>query len=256
MVVVVVDENALHFTWVWWWWDDAACCVVSSARRRCSVRSCRPAAGTRDWRTFWLAESRASAAPPATTRRSSTARDVTRRRRRAMTSPEWWNDVTRPSFRSVGRRMRGVRRTRSMELQENTRAGRAGRRNWSIDWLIFNVTRNKRTRKQWKYAVHAVSWWNTHTRLTAPFPGLPGWAGTRGKTSLDFTEATDSEWQWYQLGHMQVFISLQTDNHASNPPLSFLVAGCPSCRPTNSAKAMAYINYIDWFYLSGTGSPG
>jgi len=32
---------------------------------------------------------------------------------------------------------------------------------------------------------------------------------------MDFTEATDSEWQWHQLGHMQVCISLQTDNHVS-----------------------------------------
>jgi len=41
------------------------------------------------------------------------------------------------------------------------------------------------------------------------------------KTSLDFTEARDSEWQWHQLGHMQVCTSLQTGNHASTPPLSF-----------------------------------
>jgi len=37
------------------------------------------------------------------------------------------------------------------------------------------------------------------------------------KTNLDFTEARDSEWQWHQLGHMQICISLQTDNHASTP---------------------------------------
>jgi len=36
----------------------------------------------------------------------------------------------------------------------------------------------------------------------------------KGKTNLDFTEARDSEWQWHQLGHMQV------------------------CRPTNSVKAL------------------
>ena len=69
----------------------------------------------------------------------------------------------------------------------------------------------------------------THTRLTA----LSGttWVGRyrKGKTNLDFTEARDSEWQWRQLGHMQVCTSLQTDNHASTPPLSFLEAGCPSC---------------------------
>jgi len=58
-----------------------------------------------------------------------------------------------------------------------------------------------------------------------------------GKTNLDFTEARDSEWQWHQLGHMQVCTLLQTDNHTSTPQLSFLQAGCPSCRPTNSVKA-------------------
>ena len=60
----------------------------------------------------------------------------------------------------------------------------------------------------------------------------------KGKTSLDYTEARDSEWQWHQLGDMQVCTSLQTDNHASIRPLSFLQAGCPSCRPTNSVKAL------------------
>jgi len=33
---------------------------------------------------------------------------------------------------------------------------------------------------------------------------------------------------------MQVCTLLQTDNHDSTAPLSFLQAGCPSCRPTNS----------------------
>jgi len=60
----------------------------------------------------------------------------------------------------------------------------------------------------------------------------------KGKTSLDFTEARDSEWQWHQLGCVQVCTLLQTDNHTSIPPLSFLQAGCPSCRPTNSVKAL------------------
>jgi len=60
----------------------------------------------------------------------------------------------------------------------------------------------------------------------------------KGKTNLDFTGARDSEWQWHQLLHMQVCTSLQTDNHASTLPLSFLQAGCPSCRPTNSVKAL------------------
>jgi len=68
----------------------------------------------------------------------------------------------------------------------------------------------------------------------------------KGKTYLDFTGARDSEWQWHQLGHMQVCISLQTDNHASTPRLSFLQAGCPSCRPTNSVKALkeTLLNFV------------
>jgi len=57
----------------------------------------------------------------------------------------------------------------------------------------------------------------------------------KGKTNLDFTEARDSEWQWHQPGHMQVCTSIQTDNHTSTQPLSFLQAGCPSCHPTDSA---------------------
>jgi len=63
----------------------------------------------------------------------------------------------------------------------------------------------------------------------------------KGKTNLDFTGARDSGWQWHQLGHMQVCTSLQMDNHASTSPLSFLQAGCPSCRPTNSVKALKAI---------------
>ena len=58
----------------------------------------------------------------------------------------------------------------------------------------------------------------------------------KGRTSLDFTEARDSE--WHQLGQTQVCTLLQKDNHASTPPLSFLQAGCPFCRPTNSVKAL------------------
>jgi len=60
----------------------------------------------------------------------------------------------------------------------------------------------------------------------------------KGETNLDFNEARDCTWQWHQLGRMQVCTSLQTDNHASTPPLSFLQAGCPSCHPTNSVKAL------------------
>ena len=64
---------------------------------------------------------------------------------------------------------------------------------------------------------------STHTRtFNGPFSGttLVSWH-QKGKNSLDFTEGRDSKWQWHQLGHMQVCTSLQTDSHASTPPLSF-----------------------------------
>jgi len=67
----------------------------------------------------------------------------------------------------------------------------------------------------------------------------------KGKTNTDFTEARDSEWQWHQLGYMQLCTSLQTDNHASNPPLSFLQAGCPYCHSTKSVKALKGQWYSD-----------
>jgi len=59
----------------------------------------------------------------------------------------------------------------------------------------------------------------------------------KGKTNLDFTEARDSEWQWHQLGHMQVRTPLQTDNHTSTQPLSF-TGRMPFLLPTNSVKAL------------------
>jgi len=77
---------------------------------------------------------------------------------------------------------------------------------------------------------------NTHTPIQRLFSGTTQVSRyQKGKTKLDFTETRDSEWQWHQLSHMQVCTSLQTDNHASNPPLSFLQAGTlPAAQPTAS----------------------
>jgi len=66
----------------------------------------------------------------------------------------------------------------------------------------------------------------------------PRWTGTRKVNQSGFYWSKRQQLQWHQLGHMQVCISLQTDNHASTPPLSFLQVGCPSCHPTNSVKAL------------------
>ena len=73
-----------------------------------------------------------------------------------------------------------------------------------------------------------------------PFNGLfsrTTWVSRyqKGKTNLDFTGARDSEGQWHQLGHMHVCPSLQTDNHASTPLLSFYRPDAlPAAQPTAS----------------------
>jgi len=97
----------------------------------------------------------------------------------------------------------------------------------------------------WHSPTHGVTYLQTHTHpFNGPFSGTTQVSRhQKGKTNLDFTEARDSEWHWHQLGHMQVCTSPQTDNHASTPPLSFLQAGCPSCRPTNSVNALKLLTW-------------
>jgi len=59
----------------------------------------------------------------------------------------------------------------------------------------------------------------------------------KGKTNLDFTEARDSEWQCHQLGHMQVYNSLQTDNYAITPPLKFFTDRMPFLPPNQQRQS-------------------
>ena len=78
--------------------------------------------------------------------------------------------------------------------------------------------------------LHGTS--NTHP-FNGPFSGTTQVSRyQKGKINLDFTEVGDSEWQWHQLEHMQVCTSLQTDNHASTPPLKFFYR--PDALPLNS----------------------
>jgi len=59
----------------------------------------------------------------------------------------------------------------------------------------------------------------------------------KGKTSLDFSEARDSEWQLHQLGHMQVCTLVQTDNHASTPLLKFFTGQMPLLPPNQQHQS-------------------
>jgi len=118
-------------------------------------------------------------------------------------------------------------------------------------YMLYHVntvtTSQSATKIKRKQQVCKSEHYYTHTHThTHPFNGpLSGTTRvSRYQKSTDFTEARDSEWQWHQLGRMQVFTLLQTDNDASTPPLSFLQAGCPSCHPTNSVKALKTQNII------------
>jgi len=53
-----------------------------------------------------------------------------------------------------------------------------------------------------------------HTHRPVKRPSVRVSRYQKCKTDLDFTEARDSEWQWHQLGHMQIWTLIQTDNHA------------------------------------------
>jgi len=81
--------------------------------------------------------------------------------------------------------------------------------------------------------------YNTHTHpFNGPFSGTTrvGWY-QKGKTNLDFTEGRESEWQWHQLGYMQVCTSLLTDNHASTSPLSFFTGRMPFLPPNQQRQS-------------------
>ena len=105
---------------------------------------------------------------------------------------------------------------------------------------VFCQHKTDSTRASIVVVVIAILHSNIHTH---PFNGpLSGTTRVsryqKGNTNLDFTEARDSEWQWHQLGHMQVCTSLQTDNHASTPPLQFFTGWMPVLPTTNSVNAL------------------
>ena len=62
------------------------------------------------------------------------------------------------------------------------------------------------------------------------------------KTNLDFTGARDSEWQWHQLGHMQVCTSFQTDTrqHQATTQMPFQ----PPNQQRQSTEGMSLLSKV------------
>jgi len=80
---------------------------------------------------------------------------------------------------------------------------------------------------------------HTHIRLTALFPGLLGWTGTRkGKPvwvllKQETGSGSGISWAVCKSAPRSRQITTPAPHHSS-----FLQAGCPSCHPTNSVKAL------------------
>jgi len=97
---------------------------------------------------------------------------------------------------------------------------------------------------QWLDTVSSATWKTSTTVLPYPFNGLFSRTTCvsrhqKGKPFWILLVPEMMRCHWHQLDHMQIICSLlQADNHASTSPLKFLQARCPSCRPTNSIKAL------------------
>ena len=101
----------------------------------------------------------------------------------------------------------------------------------------------------WTHTIVLLLFWNLSGTI-------PGWAGTR-KVKPGMVKPIWIYWskrQWVAVASAS--LHLIPDNHANIPPLSFLQAGCPSCRPTNSVKALFWTEmYFTLISVYCTKSP-
>jgi len=97
----------------------------------------------------------------------------------------------------------------------------------------------------WPHPFFTYQHTHTHTHLTALFPGLPRWAGTRKVKPIwillkqETMSGSGISWAICKLAPC----SRQTTTPAPHHSV-FLQAGCPSCRPTNSVKALKEILHL------------
>ena len=77
-------------------------------------------------------------------------------------------------------------------------------------------------------------------RFNGHFPGEPGLAGVYWSKGW---------WKWWWQLEIKVVQSSSQIITTNIPTFSFLQAGCPSCRPTNSVNAMKGKIHIPWTCL-------
>jgi len=91
--------------------------------------------------------------------------------------------------------------------------------------------------QSWQTDHGTLSVAHTHTTILRPFfPGPPGWAGAR-RELLDFVVHGKIN-RGRHTDHPAGRHSIRTNQCPPPPFPHFLQAGCPSCRPTNSVRAL------------------
>ena len=111
--------------------------------------------------------------------------------------------------------------------------------------ICTSLQRDNHTNTHTHTHAHTCTRTHTHTRLTALFPGLHGWAGTRKVKPiwilLKQETVSGSGISWA----MQVCTSLQTDNHASTPQLSFFTGRMPFLLPNQQRQSTEGNNHTN-----------
>ena len=86
---------------------------------------------------------------------------------------------------------------------------------------------------------------HTHSRLMALCPGLPRWVGTRKVKSSGFYWSK-RQWVAVESAGPYARLHLAPDRYpCQHHTAQFLQSGCPSCRPTNSIKALKAKLYLN-----------
>ena len=101
----------------------------------------------------------------------------------------------------------------------------------AMDKIIDNVSMDK---SKW----HVTGNIHTHTHpFNGPFSGTTQVSRyQKGKTNLDFTEARDSEWQWHQLGHMQLKVCTSLQQITTPAPHHSVFTGRMTFLPPNQQR--------------------
>ena len=94
------------------------------------------------------------------------------------------------------------------------------------------------------FVMNLLQYTYTHP-FNGPFSGIPGWAGTKKVKPIwillkqETVSGSGISWAMYKSAPRSRQITMPAPHHSV-----FLQAGCPSCRTTNSVKALKAQNLV------------